>query len=180
MEKYGKDFALEAMENSDGKVADRVVKKLEVKPPDPVLVDLYLKEIAKTYGVAWPKESVPEDENDEDDDTPSEGQAVKLAEEPLTTAELSQATPPRSLGPKSPISIAPPSPSTENASPKIKLPGPPELKPGPKMNGLKKTTAAEAKSSASTVDPGVKKNAPPGKVPDVDELAKRFAALKRG
>ena len=183
VEKYGKDFALQAMENSDGKVAERVVKKLEVKPPDPVLVNLYLKEIAKTYGVAWPKKDpVPEGEgeDDEDDNSPSGGQAVKLAEEPLATTELSQATPPRSLGPRSPISIAPPSPSTENASPKIKLPGPPELKPGPKMSGLKKSTVTEAKSTTSTVDSGAKANAPPGKVPDVDELARRFAALKRG
>ena len=186
VEKYGKDFALQAMENSDSRVSERVVKKLEVKPPDPVLVDLYLKEIAKTYGVQWPKKNAEQDNNndgdddDDDDDTPSGGQAIKLAEEPLTTAELTQATPPRSLGPKSPISVAPPSPSTENASPKIKLPGPPELKPGPRMSGLKKSAAVDAKSNASTAEPGGNKGAPPGKVPDVDELAKRFAALKRG
>ena len=181
VEKYGKDFALQAMENSDSKVSERVVKKLEVKPPDAVLVDLYLKEIAKTYGVQWPRKSAEPNENDDDDDdTPSGGQAVKLAEEPLTTVELSQATPPRSLGPKSPISIAPPSPSTDNASPKIKLPGPPELRPSPKMSGLKKSVAADTKSNASTVEPGASKGAPPGKIPDVDELAKRFAALKRG
>ena len=174
------------MDNSDSKVSERVVKKLEIKPPDPVLVDLYLKEIAKTYSVQWPKKTADpaenEDAEDDDDDTPSGGQAVKLAEEqPLTTVELAQATPPRSLGPKSPISVAPPSPSTENASPKIKLPGPPELKPGPKMSGLKKSATVEARSSASTVEPeGSKGGAPPGKVPDVDELAKRFAALKRG
>lgn len=155
VEKYGKDFALQAMENNDGKVAERVVKKLEVKPPDPELVTLYLKEIARTYGVHWPKRETPE-EPDDDDDEPGSGQAVKNLEEPLNTDELAKATPPRDLGPKSPVSVAPPSPSTDNISPRVKLPGPPELKPSAKMNGLKKQTpGTEAKAMARTLTPAV-------------------------
>ena len=181
VEKYGKEFALQAIENSDAKVAERVVKKLEVKPPDPELVTLYLKEIARTYGVHWPKgEKSADGTSDADDDEPSTGQAVKNLEEPLTTEELSKATPPQDLGPKSPITIAPPSPSTDNLSPKIKLPAPPDLKPSPRMTGLKKQTpSTTAQSSPQTFDAGGKKNTVGGKIPDVDELAKRFAALKR-
>ena len=181
VEKYGKEFALQAIENSDGKVAERVVKKLEVKPPDPELVTLYLKEIGRTYGVDWPKGEMATDGNsDDDDDDPSSGQALKTLEEPLTTEELSKATPPRDLGPKSPVSIAPPSPSTDNLSPKIRLPGPPELKPSAKMTGLKKQTPSRtAQSTAKDLDTGPVRNAVGGKIPDVDELAKRFAALKR-
>lgn len=182
VEKYGKEFALEAIENSDGKVAERVLKKLRVEPPDPELVTLYLREIARTYGVSWPRTEGPADvQNDEDDDNPSSGQAVKNLEEPLTTDELSKATPPRDLGPRSPVSVAPPSPSTDNLNPRVILPGPPELKPGLKISGLKKqTSATDAQSTAKGGDSGsAKKDVVGGKIPDVDELAKRFAALKR-
>ena len=174
VEKYGKDFALEAVENLDGKVAERVLKKLRVEPPDPELVTLYLTEIARTYGVNWPRmEASADDGNEGDDDDYSGGQAVKSLEEPLTTEELSKATPPRDLGPRSPVSVAPPSPSTDNLNPRIRFPGPPELKPGAKMNGLKKQT------SSVDGDIGPKRSAVGGKIPDVDELAKRFAALKK-
>ena len=175
VEKYGKDFALEAVENSDGKVSERVLKKLRVEPPDPELVTLYLTEIARTYGVNWPKkESPPDGDNDDDDeDDHPGGQRVKNLEEPLTTLELRKATPPRDLVPRSPVSVAPPSPSTDNLNPRVKLPGPPELKPGTRMTGLKRQT------SGTDGDTGIKKNAVGGKIPDVDELAKRFAALKK-
>lgn len=182
VEKYGKEFAMEAIENSDGKVADRVLKKLRVEPPDPELVTLYLREIARTYGIVWPKgEEQPENQNDDDDENPSGGQAVKNLEEPLTTDELSKATPPRDLGPRSPVSVAPPSPSTDNLNPRLRLPGPPELKPGAKMSGLKKQTPSTgAQSTLKEGDTGsVKKNIVGGKIPDADELAKRFAALKK-
>ncbi len=183
VEKYGKDFALEAMDNSDGKVAERVLKKLRVEPPDQELVTLYLKEIARTYGVAWPKKEQIADadaDTDEDDENPSSGQAVKRLEEPLTTDELSKATPPRDLGPKSPVSVAPPSPSIDNLNPRLKLPGPPELKSSGKMSGLKKQTSdKDSESTAKNSDLMAKKNVVGGKIPDVDELAKRFAALKK-
>ena len=65
----------------------------------------------------------------------------------------------------------PPSPSTDNVRPKVNLPGPPELKPGKKM-----VDAAKNKG----VDGNAKQSAGPGgKIPNVDELAKRFAQLKR-
>ena len=182
VEKYGKEFALEAIENKDGKVAERVVTRLRVQPPEPVLVEAYLKEIARTYGIPWPKneETLPAYNEGDDDDTPSGGQAIKNLEEPLTTEELSKATPPRDLGPKSPVRVAPPSPSIDNISPRVKLPGPPVLKPSEKMGGMKKQApSTEAKSNPGNEDPGGRKDIVGGKIPDVDELAKRFAALKR-
>lgn len=180
VEKYGKEFALKAMENSDGKVAERVLKKLEVKPPDPELVTLYLKEIARTYGVNWPKgETALDGTSDDDDDEPSAGQAIQNLEEPLTTEELAKATPPRDLGPKSPVSVAPPSPSTDNISPRVKLPGPPDLKPSAKMAGVKKQTPSSTESKSNAESVSKKTNVVGGKIPDVDELARRFAALKK-
>lgn len=167
VEKYGKDFALEAVDNSDGKVADRVIKKLLVTPPEHELVHLYLEEIARTYGVGWPKRGKVKHESDDEDS--DGGQQVKYLEAPLTAEELSRATPPRDLGPKSPVSIAPPSPSASNPSPRVKLPGPPDLKPGTKMNIIKNKKSNGGGGGGSVG----------GKIPDVDELSRRFAALKR-
>ncbi|MCJ1473653.1 hypothetical protein MMC13_002304 [Lambiella insularis] len=181
VEKYGKEFAVEALENKEGKVAERVVKKLRVEPPESVLVQAYLEEIARTYGVHWPKrEQMREEHDEDDDDEPSSGQAIKTLEEPLSTQELSKATPPRDLGPRSPVSVAPPSPSTDNISPRVRLPAPPELKPNTKMSGLKKQTpSTQVRSDATNGDLESKKDVVGGKIPDVDELAKRFANLKR-
>ena len=175
-EKYGKEFTLQAVENSDGKVAERVSDRLKVEPPDRELVDKYLSVIAETYNVDWPPgskakreaEEAGDEEEDDDDDNPSGGQKVKLLEEPLGTDELAKATPPRDLGPKSPISVNPPSPSTDNVRPKVNLPGPPDLKPSKKMADANKSNGDKKAESG-----------PGGKIPDVDELAKRFAQLKR-
>lgn len=176
-DKYGKEFALQAMDNSDEKVAEKVLKKLTVTPPPPELVNGYLEEIARTYGVDWPKrpkEEDPEFVDDDDDNNPSGGQAQKELEEPVAAASgkgdnereaLSRATPPRNFGPSSPLRVNPPSPSTDNLHPRVK--GTLDLKPTSKM----KDTGTK---------PGIQsKGAVGGTIPDVDELAKRFAALKK-
>lgn len=182
-EKFGKEFTLDAIENRDGKVSERVTKKLQVKPPDKELVEAYLETIAEAYGVDYPPGTIArkeaeraaqnneDDDDDDDDDDPSGGQKVPALEEPLTTAELSKATPPRNLGPKSPVSVAPPSPSTDNVRPKVNsVPGTLDLKPSKKM-----ADATKAKDANGTKKSG----GPGGKIPDVDELQKRFAQLKR-
>ncbi|RYP90860.1 hypothetical protein DL770_002998 [Monosporascus sp. CRB-9-2] len=178
-EKFGKEFVLAAMENSDGKVNEKVVKKLSVTPPREELVQGYLEEIARAYGVDWPKR--PRDLGDapkyadDGDDSPSGGQAQKTSEAPIPAdskeakdrEDLSRATPPRALGPNTPLHVNPPSPSTDNPRPKVTL-NSMELKPNKKM-----------------VDAGLAKKTPERKggigdgIPDVNELAARFAALKR-
>lgn len=174
-EKYGKEYTLRVLDNADGKVPERVLKKLRVEPPSAELVEAYLSTIADAYGVDYPPgtkarraaEEAAEQEgedDDDDDDDPSDGQKVKALEAALETDELSKATPPRDLGPRSPVSVMPPSPSTDNVRPKVNLPGSPALKPSKKM-----TDATKAKSDSG----------PGGKIPDVDELQKRFAQLKR-
>lgn len=177
-DKFGKEFALVATENSDGKVASRVMERLRVEPPKKELVEAYLSTIADAYGVQWPKRVKETEEDDgvagdDDDDEGSGGQKVPALEQPLDTEELSKATPPRNMGPKSPVSVVPPSPSTDNVAPRIKLPGPPELKPSSKMQAGQKKTESNG-SAASKKDGG-----PGGKIPNVDELAARFANLKR-
>lgn len=176
-EKFGKEYALAAAENKDGKVAPRVLDRLRVEPPKPELVDAYLSTIGEAYGVQWPRrpkgqENGEGDGNDEDDDDePSDGHKVKALEAPIEAEELTRATPPRSVGPKSPVSVRPPHASTDNVRPELKLPGSPEAKPTAKVDKVKGGTA-QAPSKKKEDGPG-------GKIPDVDELAKRFAQLKR-
>ncbi|EPS35479.1 hypothetical protein H072_11153 [Dactylellina haptotyla CBS 200.50] len=176
VEKYGKMYAQNAIDNVDGKVAERVTKKLKVEPPSPALVDLYLQEIAKAYHVHYPglkdeeAETIPADKGDDDtDDQPGSG---ALLEEPLAVAEeeLSHATPPRkiNLGPKSPIAIAPASPTTENVRPHVKLPDreDPKTAAAPPQTPQKKAAAPAParKPAGSEVD---------------QDLLRRFAALKQ-
>lgn len=181
MEKYGKEFALQAMENSDEKVSEKVLKKLRVEPPSPELVEGYLIAIAETYGVDYPKGrnalgAPPEFEDDDDDENPSGGQAQKNLEEPLMAdrreeeeqAALSKATPPRDFGPKSPLRVNPPNPSTDNLHPQVK---------GTSTLNLRQTQKTQDATTKKA--PLTSKGAVGGTIPDVDELAKRFAALKK-
>ncbi|KAF2012204.1 DUF292-domain-containing protein [Aaosphaeria arxii CBS 175.79] len=178
-EKFGKDVVLASMEGEG--VAERVLNKLKVNTPKPELVDAYLSEIARFYGVPYGDDNEDEEVVDEDDDDEPSGGIAEEAEpkkqlEPALEAdkaktkedeeeELVKATPPKQFGPQSPLRVVPPSPSTDNVAPKLKLPG----------NVAAKAKAAEAKKAA----PSKKADGPGGKIPDVDELARRFADLKR-
>ncbi|KAJ3750954.1 DUF292-domain-containing protein [Lentinula detonsa] len=53
MHKYGREFSAQVMENRDSCVNDRVVRKLDIASPFTALVDAYLGEITKAYGVPW-------------------------------------------------------------------------------------------------------------------------------
>jgi hypothetical protein len=167
VEKFGKEVALASMEGEG--VAERVVKKLKAETPSEQLVDAYLTEIARFYGVPF---GAKPDEEDEEDDEPSGGIAeeadtgleASLEAEDDKRDELVKATPPRKLGPQSPLRVMPPSPSTDNVAPKLKLPG---------AAAAKVNKATETKKSAG------KNDGPGGKIPDVDELSRRFAELKR-
>jgi vacuolar protein sorting-associated protein IST1 len=180
-EKFGKEFAKAAAENSDNMVSEKVVKKLSVTPPPQALVNGYLEEIARTYGVDWPKKlpgSAPKDDDGDDDDRddPSGGQKQRDLEAPIPLdpkeAEeheaLSKATPPRDFGPASPLRVNPPSPSTDNLHPRVRGTGALDLKPSQKMQAVNTTK----KSLESKGPVG-------GTIPDIDELAARFAALKK-
>jgi hypothetical protein len=157
VEKFGKEVALASMEGEG--VAERVVKKLKVQTPSTELVDAYLSEIARFYGVPFGETKTAADE-EEDDDEPSGGIAEEDDDKKEDEREeLVKATPPRKMGPQSPLRVVPPSPSSENVAPKLKLPG--------------SAAAKIAKSEPKKREDGL------GKIPDVDELAKRFAQLKR-
>ncbi|GKZ38174.1 hypothetical protein AbraIFM66950_010170 [Aspergillus brasiliensis] len=195
-DRWGKDFMMLAQDNKleDVKVPERLVKGLRVKPPSNELVDSYLMEIARAYGVSWPDGSngspggdVPSfideevgdgdrnqgggDEGDDGGDdavklpsTPRKiGQATATSESEARraseTLELNKATPPRGLHSegKSPVSVAPPGPRMDNLHPKVKVPG---------EEDVLSQSQSQSKPAKS-------------EIPELDELTRRFAALRR-
>lgn len=203
IERFGKEFAIRASENQDNCVPARVADKLKVDPPSAKLVQAYLEEIARTYGVDWPRnredvEELSKEVDDEDDDDGVGGgakEAPLLADgeaAPSTPAKpnkieigsLQSAKPPSSLAPggaKSPVSVAPPAPRTDNPSPKVKLPGGGEIGADQKAKATP-ATGSTTKAKATTSSGGsaaASAGSVPGKVPTVDDLAKRFQALQR-
>lgn len=212
--KFGKEFEGAAMAGvGDGKgvgVSERVVKRLSVEPPGEKLVESYLRSIAEAYDVSYGDEDEREqagadgdgdgdgdrDGNGNGNDNDEEGgrgggQKQKTLSAPLATdaltANLHTMTPPRDLGPKSPVSIAPPSPSTDNANPRVKVPGAGtlgrtlELKPSVRMKKSSLGGGAGGGGKEDGAGGGIAGSVrkPEGEVPDVDDLEKRFSLLKR-
>lgn len=184
-ERWGKEFMSLAQENRvEGvPVPERLAKGLRVKPPGKELVDCYLREIAAAYGVQWPKEKdlaeAPggfdkgEEEGGEEggrDDTDTGKGNDERGDGPSTPRrksadelDLNKVTTPRNRNleeGRSPVSVAPPAPRSDNPNPRVKLPD----------------------SDEQDVGPGARKGSEPGQtggIPEVDELTKRFAALRR-
>lgn len=193
-DRYGKDFMNLASENklAGVKAPERLVKGLRVRPPSAELVESYLKEIARAYKVPWGEtetgSQVEGDVPDVDvgdftggdgdggqggggggdlDDQVRVGEVVRRASE---TAELTRATPPRGFNPhSSPVSVAPPGPRSDNPNPRVKVP---DDKDGDSSSG------AGAGVSSPSPSPSAQRRDKSG-IPDVDELSRRFAALKR-
>lgn len=180
VERYGKEFMHIASENrADIKVAPRLVKRLQVRAPTKELVESYLLEIAKAYGVEWPKGSSQSTGHDSSDSGAGDSGdiAVTNADQddglnllPSTPKqhrnqnELSKATPPTEIGEgKSPVSVSPPAARTDNLHPQVKLPQ--------VMATATRDAGGEAKGNNSS--------AGGNRIPEVDELTKRFAALRR-
>ncbi|EED22307.1 DUF292 domain protein [Talaromyces stipitatus ATCC 10500] len=195
MERWGKEFATLAQDNKAAiKIPERLVKKLRVKPPSKELVESYLREIAKAYNVVWPagegedvaegdvpevmtqeETSPPPDYDDGGNDTGDVSAAPHTPRKSLAdnmrraseTDELSRATPPRDIGThdatgKSPVIVAKPGPSSDNPEPRVKIPGETE---GNRKDGGARPSGPQRRDSKG--------------IPNVDELSKRFAALKR-
>ncbi|KAL5045334.1 regulator of Vps4 activity in the MVB pathway-domain-containing protein [Aspergillus fruticulosus] len=181
-DRYGKDFMSLASENklAGVKVPERLVKGLRVRPPSKELAESYLREIARAYKVPWRREDQEAEANPQfvDDDVSGDlgdledehggvGEVVRRASE---TAELTRATPPRGFNAhSSPVSVAPPGPRSDNPNPRVKVPdekgksGDEISTPSPSPGAQRVRTTAGNKSG----------------IPDVDELSRRFAALKR-
>lgn len=136
--KYGREFVQDALDNTSGKVPEKVTKRLSVEPPSETLVSLYLVEIARAYQVPFsgtPVEDGVESSDGEDDGPPSGRIAVAETADldPLAEKErrLSQVAnlPHPDAPPRSPISVVKPSPTTDNPRPALKIVPPPLTKP---------------------------------------------------
>jgi vacuolar protein sorting-associated protein IST1 len=180
-ERYGKEFRMLATENKvDGvSVPDRLLKSLRVRPPGQELVESYLREIAKAYGVEWhgleteELGSAPEFVDDVNVDEDGDGDQSELPQTPgkgetsfadarraSETSELNKATPPRGAATgRSPVIVAPPAPRVDNPNPRVKVPG-----SEGKVDSPKNETVPKKSNNG---------------IPELDELTRRFADLKR-
>lgn len=231
-DRWGKDFAALAQDNkATVTVPERLVKRLRVKPPSVELVESYLHEIAKAYGIVWPREQIPENKElvhgipddptnvlgrDGNDITtageggdavagtqPSPSLTSNYQPQPPSTLqrrpdlvhprrdseveELSRATPPRDIGShdatgRSPVSVAPPAPRIDNPNPRVRIPGEQDAtnsKPSPSTPPFVAPSQATTTGTTTSKTGPVRKDSMGSRIPDVDELSKRFAALKR-
>ncbi|KAF8899164.1 DUF292-domain-containing protein [Infundibulicybe gibba] len=81
MHKFGREFSISVMENQNGCVSERIVRKLSVATPPRELVDAYLVEIAKAYRVDW-SPAIPRTEGEnsqgEPQDIPTKSEEVPV------------------------------------------------------------------------------------------------------
>lgn len=87
MAKYGREFAVAAMENTDGCVSERVTSRLRVETPSKELVDMYIAEICKAYDVEFHSpylETGPEDLDKIPDPLPHAAANGPLPAQPLS------------------------------------------------------------------------------------------------
>jgi len=109
--KYGKEFLIAAMENTDNVVNERLVSKLSIATPEAFLVERYLEEIAKAYNVDWRS---PDSYGDSDD-----GGDEGVLEDVKDSGEKAQ-----------PADAAPEADDEEFSESKWDLPAPPTNVPG--------------------------------------------------
>ncbi|KAL2823356.1 hypothetical protein BDW59DRAFT_148764 [Aspergillus cavernicola] len=178
-DRYGKDFMALASENklADVKVPERLAKGLRVRPPSAELVESYLREIARAYKISWGDSHLDDIDHEEGGDGGSGGGDLGLdigdQKDGSERTELTRATPPRGvhahqLSGKSPVSIAPPGPRSDNPNPRVKV-------PGDNNNNNNNDDSAEMGSPS----PSQRGRDRSGGIPELDELTRRFAALKR-
>lgn len=182
-QKFGRDFSTAALENRDNCVSERVVKKLVISTPSPALVDAYLGEIAKGYGIDWspPEPEPPKYESAAPAESSTSGGGGGESE---STTGTNTTTPQDRNGdeggakdaeksakagegtPKAPVDAA--TISAEARSSGARTPKLPDIPP----EETSEATPATKPSSKETAKPQ-----PPED--DFDMLAKRFEALKK-
>ncbi|KAJ3150222.1 hypothetical protein HDU89_003311 [Geranomyces variabilis] len=190
--KFGREFAVAAMENQNDIVNSRIVHKLKVQTPDPVLVDQYLKTIAKAYNV--PYDAGTGTDNVLQTIPPSPG----LADIPYT---YPQQYPNQQQYPQQHHDMPsvqhphqqqqqhqfPPPPATQHQQQHYAAPGKPmpsapadsysDMFPG--VPGGAPSAGGGGGASGSADVPGDGAGGDSDGLPNFDDLAKRFEALKR-
>ncbi|KAJ3721953.1 DUF292-domain-containing protein [Lentinula raphanica] len=71
MHKYGREFSVQVMENRDACVNHtKVIRKLDVATPSTALVEAYLGEITKAYGVPWSSNKIKDGRDEAVENSP--------------------------------------------------------------------------------------------------------------
>ncbi|KAH8099721.1 DUF292-domain-containing protein [Cristinia sonorae] len=124
MHKFGREFSLGVIENRDGCVPARVSSKLVVETPPNELVDAYLREIAKGYGVPW-TEREPESKGSDSGGDGDGGvkNSEKTPHPPVDAATISAEA--RSAGVRTPKLPEVPPTESEDKSSAPEKPAPP-------------------------------------------------------
>ncbi|KAL2106404.1 hypothetical protein VUR80DRAFT_6774 [Thermomyces stellatus] len=170
-EKFGKEFLAKAMEGVPGGVSEKVVKRLSVEPPKPELVEGYLEEIASAYGVEWAGSAKKkEEELDLLIDT-GEGDGGGGDEGAPALKELEFLDETSASSPLLRPSAVSPSSNQASSSPE------PRPKEADRGTSSKATEMKPVSKQKSTAEPAPAPAA--GGVPDLTELERRFAALKK-
>ncbi|KAJ3905843.1 DUF292-domain-containing protein [Lentinula edodes] len=156
MHKYGRDFSAMIMENRGSCVSDRVVRKLDIATPSTELVDAYLAEITKAYGVPWSSAAATNG---------GEGPEGSLKVRPIdydrncrAAAQSDMVLP----------DIEAKAASTISTTPKL-----PDIPPTEDENKKTGSAKEETHDESTKIQPTQPED-------DFDLLTKRFAALKRG
>ncbi|KAK7686613.1 hypothetical protein QCA50_010213 [Cerrena zonata] len=172
MHKYGREYSQAVMDNQDGCVTERVTKKLVVATPSTELVDAYLSEIAKGYGVEWAPATpdLPKyDEEDDGGDNDGEGGVKKPTPEK------------RSLETEVPLKADAISAEARRAG--VRTPKLPDVPPTDESIDEKSNTATSATSATTTgaakASTTAKQPPPPKPEDEFEALARRFEALKK-
>jgi vacuolar protein sorting-associated protein IST1 len=156
--RWGTDFATKAQENiASSKVPEELIERLRIRKPPETLVEAYLREIARSHGIPWHQDEVEEPpENTETEPHASPAQD-KTDLHPFEERETTKPTQSQSFDDvrDSSESVLPPRPRHDDQSSQTN---------GPEIDS---GTAGDTAPSKGTV------------IPEVDELARRFAALKR-
>jgi hypothetical protein len=84
MSRYGREWALSCMENTDNQVSPRIISKCKLGTPAKDWVDLYLYEISKAYQMNWHPEGVTSKTTDEE----SAAHEQQLLEAELANAKV--------------------------------------------------------------------------------------------
>ncbi|KAK9766496.1 Vacuolar protein sorting-associated protein ist1 [Basidiobolus ranarum] len=155
--KYGREFVVSALDNRDNTVNPRIIHKLQVHTPEPFLVNQYLSDIAKAYNVNWK----PDDESLTSD-------MISNSEDLLQDVPALSSTQVN----KSPISDVPQGSNSQENDKAEELGTHHDFPQTPVDN-------PKSSSTSSSNSGGPKSANDNSGLPDLDELTRRFEALKK-
>ncbi|KAJ3107691.1 hypothetical protein HDU96_007823 [Phlyctochytrium bullatum] len=163
--KFGKEFGLAAIENTNEVVNPRIVHKLRIQTPDPILVDKYLKTIANAFNIEWEGSAL--DEANLLDEPPGPPGTLELMLEPVNPQILGgTATLESDLS-----ALLPQAPAPATTAPVV-----PGL-PRPPQQPVKKPPVDNVPTPPPDSASNTQGSQPPSSDTDFDELTRRMIAI---